>query len=42
LLVSLPESRVAEFQRRAKDAGILAAVVGSVVAGKPGTIEVVV
>ena len=42
LLVSLPESRVAEFQRRAKDAGILAAVVGSVIAGKPGTIEVVV
>lgn len=40
LLIALPENRVAEFQRRAKDAGILAAVVGSAVAGAPGTIEV--
>ena len=40
LLVSLPENRVTDFQRRAKDSGILAAVVGSVVAGRPGTIEV--
>lgn len=41
LFVSLPESLVADFQRRARDAGILAAVVGSVVAGPAGTIEVV-
>jgi selenide,water dikinase len=41
LLVSLPENRVADFQRRAKDSGILAAVVGSVIAGPAGTIEVV-
>jgi selenide, water dikinase len=41
LLVALPENQVAEFQRRAGDAGILAAVVGSAIAGKPGTIEVV-
>jgi len=40
LLVVLPENRVAEFQRRAQDAGILAAVVGSAIAGAPGTIEV--
>jgi selenide, water dikinase len=40
LLVSLPENRVAEFQRRAKDSGSLAAVVGSAVPGRPGTIEV--
>jgi selenide, water dikinase len=40
LLVALPGNRVAEFQRRAQDSGILAAVVGSVVAGRPGTIEV--
>jgi selenide,water dikinase len=40
LLIALPENRVADFQRRAKDAGILAAVVGSVIAGRPGTIEV--
>ena len=40
LLVSLPENRVTDFQRRAKDSGILAAVVGSGVAGRPGTIEV--
>jgi hypothetical protein len=38
--VSLSENRVADFQRRAKDSGVLAAVVGSVVAGRPGTIEV--
>jgi selenide,water dikinase len=42
LLVSLPESRVADFQHRAKVAGILAVVVGSVIAGPAGTIEVVV
>jgi len=40
LLVSLPEKRVADFQRRAGDAGILAAVVGSVVAGSAGTVEI--
>jgi selenide, water dikinase len=40
LLIALPDSRVADFQRRAVDASILAAVVGSVVVGKPGTIEV--
>jgi selenide,water dikinase len=40
LLVSLPENRVADFQRRAKDAGILAAVVGSVVAGPAGIVEI--
>jgi selenide,water dikinase len=40
LLVALSGSRVTEFQRRAQDSGILAAVVGSVVAGRPGTIEV--
>ena len=40
LFVSLSESRVAEFQRRAKDAGILAVVVGAVIAGPAGTIEV--
>jgi hypothetical protein len=40
LLVALPEKQVAEFQRRARDAGVLAALVGSVIAGKPGTIEV--
>ena len=40
LLVSLPQNRAPEFQRRAGDAGILAAVVGAVVAGTPGTIEV--
>jgi selenide,water dikinase len=40
LLVALPESRVADFQRRAGDAGIIAAVVGSAVAGPAGTVEV--
>lgn len=40
LLVSLPEDRVADFQRRAGDAGILAAVVGSAVAGPAGTVEI--
>ena len=40
LFVSLPENRVTDFQRRAQDTGILAAVVGTVVAGKPGTVEV--
>ena len=40
LLVALPENRVAGFQRRAHESGILAAVVGAVVAGEPGTIEV--
>jgi selenide,water dikinase len=40
LFVSLSESRVAEFQRRAKDAGILAVVVGAVIAGQAGIIEV--
>ncbi len=40
LLIALPENRVADFQRRAQDSGILSAVVGSVVAGEPGTIEV--
>jgi selenide,water dikinase len=40
LLVALPENRVGDFLRRALDSGILAAVVGSVVAGPAGTIEV--
>jgi selenide,water dikinase len=40
LLIAFTEKRVGEFQRRAKDAGILAAVVGSVVAGPAGTVEV--
>lgn len=40
LLIALPEDRVADFKRRAHDSGILAAVVGSVIAGAPGTIEV--
>jgi selenide,water dikinase len=40
LLVALPENRVTDFQHRAQDSGILAAVVGAVVAGEPGTIEV--
>ncbi len=40
LLVSLPKNRVADFQHRANDAGVLAAVVGSAVAGPTGTIEV--
>lgn len=41
LLVALPENRIGDFQHRAQDSGILSAVVGSVVAGEPGTIEVV-
>lgn len=40
LLVALPENRVADFQSRSKDAGILAAVVGSAVDGPAGTVEV--
>jgi selenide,water dikinase len=40
LLVALPENRVADFQRRARDSGILAPVVGTVVGGRPGTIEI--
>lgn len=40
LLIALAENKAADFQRRAKDAGILAAVVGSVVAGPAGTVEV--
>jgi selenide,water dikinase len=40
LLVALPENRVADFQHRVHDSGVLAAVVGSVIAGEPGTIEV--
>ena len=40
LLVALPENRVPEFQRRAQDQGVLAAAVGSVIPGAPGTIEV--
>jgi len=41
LLIALPEKRVTDFQRRAGDAGILAAAVGSVIAGAVGTVEVV-
>jgi len=41
LLIALPETRVTDFQRRAQDSGILAAVVGSAITGSPGTIEVV-
>jgi selenide, water dikinase len=40
LLIALPEDLVAGFRVRAEDAGILAVVVGSVIAGRPGTIEV--
>lgn len=40
LLVALPENRVGDFLRRALDSGILAAVIGSAVAGPAGTIEV--
>ena len=40
LLIALLESRVAEFQRRAQDSGIIAAVVGSALAGEPGRLEV--
>jgi selenide,water dikinase len=40
LLVSLPENRVAGFQLRAGDAGILAAAIGSVTAGPAGTVEI--
>lgn len=40
LLIALPEDMIAGFRRRAQDNGILAAVVGSVVDGRPGTIEV--
>ena len=40
LLIALPEDLVAGFRRRAQGSGILAAVVGSVIAGRPGTIEV--
>jgi selenide,water dikinase len=40
MLVVLPASRVGEFRTRAAGAGILAAPVGEVVAGAPGTIEV--
>jgi selenide,water dikinase len=41
LLVALPENRVSDFQRRARDSGVLTAVVGSATSGSPGTIEVV-
>jgi selenide,water dikinase len=40
LLIALPEDMIAGFRRRAQDSGILAAVVGSAVDGRPGTIEV--
>jgi selenide, water dikinase len=40
MLVCLPADKVAEFQRRAEAAGIIAAVIGSVVAGETGTVEV--
>jgi selenide,water dikinase len=40
LLVSLPQDKVAEFQRRAADAGILSALVGEAIAGQRGTVEV--
>jgi selenide,water dikinase len=40
LLIALPEDMTAGFRRRAQDSGILAAVVGSAVDGRPGTIEV--
>jgi selenide,water dikinase len=40
LLIALPEDMVAGFRLRAEDSGILAAVVGAVIAGRPGTIEV--
>lgn len=41
LLVALKPERVQEFQRRAEDAGIVSPVVGEVIAGEPGTIQVV-
>ena len=40
LFISLAPARLDEFQRRAADAGILAAVVGEARTGAPGTIEV--
>jgi selenide,water dikinase len=41
LLVALPSTRASEFLKRARDAGITAATIGEVIAGEPGTIEVV-
>jgi len=41
LLVCLAQERVSEFQERAQAAGIIAPVVGEVIAGEPGRIEVV-
>ena len=40
LLVVLPAGRVADFRQRATDAGITAPIIGEVIAGEPGTIEV--
>ncbi len=41
LLIALNPARVDEFQQFARDAGLRAEVVGEVIEGKPGTIEVV-
>lgn len=41
LLISLPEAEVDSFQQRAQQLGTLAAVVGEVIAGSPGTIEII-
>lgn len=41
LLISLPTDRVDSFQHKAKELGVMAAVVGEVILGPPGTIEVV-
>jgi len=41
LLISLPADSVDLFQQKAHQLGVLAAVVGEVISGSPGTIEVV-
>lgn len=41
LLVALRPERVRDFQNRVRPRGVLAAVVGEVTAGEPGTVEVV-
>jgi len=40
LLIALPEECVRQYQQMAEDKGIKAPVVGEVVAGEPGIIEV--
>lgn len=40
LLIALNPSRVKEYQARATDAGLLAPIIGEIIAGPPGTVEV--